>query len=233
MINEKNEILKGNKTYLWYNGIKYTCGEKDSFIALPYKALVDPSNKCILVHDSYADITEIKKKSENFKLKGCFNILNESIIPGQMLKVSFKPLLFSNGRETSLEQIKKGIITVNMEKEESKELIPVTNIFENIEFKHDNKEYEFEVLIPPMMKNITFKFQCEVITSSKDDSQKLECAFNPDFQTGNDKIYIPLFHQVGKKYYYEYIGRNGENITSFAGKNANISISLNYFLKKI
>ena len=116
MINEKNEILKGNKTYRWYNGIKYTCGEKESFIALPYKALVDPSNKCILVHDSYADITEIKKKSENFKLKGCFNILNESIIPGQMLKVSFKPLLFSNGRETSLEQIKKGIITVNMEK---------------------------------------------------------------------------------------------------------------------
>ena len=233
MINEKNEILKGNKTYLWYNGIKYTCGEKDSFIALPYKALVDPSNKCILVHDSYADITEIKKKSENFKLKGCFNILNESIIPGQMLKVSFKPLLFSNGRETSLEQIKKGIITVNMAKEESKELIPVTNIFENIEFKDDNKEYEFEVLIPPMMKNITFKFQCEVITSSKDDSQKLECAFNPDFKTGNDKIYIPLFHQVGKKYYYEYIGRNGENITSFAGKNANISITLNYFLKNI
>ena len=24
MINEKNEVLKGDKTYLWYNGIKYT-----------------------------------------------------------------------------------------------------------------------------------------------------------------------------------------------------------------
>ena len=80
---------------------------------------------------------KLKKKSENYVLKGYFNILNESIIPGNMLKVSFKPLLFSNGRETSLEQIKKGIITVNMEKEESKELIPVTNIFENIEFKDE------------------------------------------------------------------------------------------------
>ena len=65
MINEKNEVLKGDKTYLWYNGIKYTCGEKDGFIALPYKVLVDPTNKCILVHDSYADITEINKKSES------------------------------------------------------------------------------------------------------------------------------------------------------------------------
>ena len=45
MINEKNEVLKGDKTYLWYNGIKYTCGEKDGFIALPYKVLVDSSNK--------------------------------------------------------------------------------------------------------------------------------------------------------------------------------------------
>ena len=103
MMNEKNEVLKGDKTYLWYNGIKYTCGEKDGFIALPYKVLVDPTNKCILVHDSYADITEIKRKSEKFILKGYFNILNESIIPGNMLKVSFKPLLFANGRETSLE----------------------------------------------------------------------------------------------------------------------------------
>ena len=116
MINEKNEVLKGDNTYLWYNGIKYTCGEKDGFIALPYRALVDPSNKCILVHDSYADITEIKKKSENYVLKGYFNILNESIIPGNMLKVSFKPLLFTNGNEVSLEQMKKCFITVNTTK---------------------------------------------------------------------------------------------------------------------
>ncbi len=127
MINEKNEVLKGDKTYLWYNDIKYTCGEKDGFIALPYKALVDHSNKCILVHDSYADITEIKKKSENFQLKGHFSYLNESIIPGNMLKVSFKPLLFSNGRETSLEQLKNCIITVKMNKEESRENPNVSN----------------------------------------------------------------------------------------------------------
>ena len=233
MINEKNEVLKGNKTYLWYNDIKYTCGEKDGFIALPYKALVDSTNKCILVHDSYADITEIKKKSENFTLKGYFSFLNESIIPGNMLKVSFKPLLFSNGRETSLEQLKNCIITVNMSKEESMEAIPVTTTFENIEFKDDNKEYEFEVLIPPMMKSMMFLFDCEVIKSNKVDKMKLHYEQNSFFNSGNDKIYMPLLHKVGKKYIYECLGRNGENITSKAGTNTNISLNTYDFLRQI
>ena len=227
MINEKNEVLKGDKTYLWYNGIKYTCGENDGFIALPYKVLVDPSNKCILVHDSYADITEINKKSENYLLKGYFYFSNESILPGKMLKVSFKPLLFSNGRETTLEQIKNGIITVKMIKEESKEKIPVTFTFENIEFKDDNKEYEFEVLIPPMMKEMKFKFEGEIKKNLKGDKIKVNYEQNSFFKNGNDKCSTPLLHRVGKKYIYEYLGRNGENITTKAG--TNISLRLNTF----
>ena len=233
MINEKNEVLKGNKTYLWYNGIKYTCGEKDGIFALPYKALVDSSNKCILVHDSYADITEIKKKSENFTLKGFFNLSNESIIPGKMLKVSFKPLLFSNGRETSLEQIKNGIITVNMIKEESRESIPVNTTFENIEFKDDNKEYEFEVLVPPMMKSMIFKFDCNIEKNKQGDKIKLHYNQNSKFLSCNDQISIPLFHKVGKKYIYEYLGRNGENITTNAGTNSNVRITTYDFLREI
>ena len=233
MINEKNEVLKGDKTYLWYNGIKYTCGEKDGFIALPYKVLVDPTNKCILVHDSYADITEINKKSENFILKGYFNFSNEAIIPGNMFKVSFKPLLFSNGRETSLEQIKNGIITVNMKKEESNEIIPVTLTFENIEFKDDNKEYEFEVLIPPMMKEMKFKFEGEIKTSSRGDKIKVNYEQNSFFKNGNDKFSTPLFHKVGKKYFYEYLGRNGENFTTKAGTNISIRLNMFDFLRPI
>ena len=233
MINEKNEVLKGNKTYLWYNDIKYTCGEKDGFIALPYKALVDSTNKCILVNDSYADITEIKKKSENFMLKGNFNYLNESIISGNMLKISFKPLLFSNGRETSLEQLKNGVITVNMTKEESRESIPVTTTFENIEFKDDNKEYEFEVLIPPMMKYMAFSFDCDVIKNNKGDRMKLHYEQNSNFFSGNDRISMPLFHKVGKKYIYEFLGRNGEKITTKAGINADVRINTYDFLREI
>jgi len=58
-----------------------------------------------------------------------------------MLKINFKPLLFSNGREASLELIKKGTITVEMIKSENDEKLPETTIFENISFKDDNKDY--------------------------------------------------------------------------------------------
>ena len=64
--NEKHEILKDDKTYLWYNDIKFNCEPKEGLILLPYKILVNSSNKCILVHDSYADVTEIKRKEENY-----------------------------------------------------------------------------------------------------------------------------------------------------------------------
>ena len=89
IINEKNEILKDDKTYLWYNGHKFSCEQKEGLIILPYKILVDSTNKCILVHDSYADITEMKRKSENYKLKGYFNLLNEAIIPRKYVKNKF------------------------------------------------------------------------------------------------------------------------------------------------
>ena len=233
IIDEKNEILKDDKTYLWYNGNKFYCEQKEGFIILPYKALVDSSNKCILVHDSYADITEIKRKTENYKLQAYFNILNESIIPGNMLKVNFKPLLFSNGREASLELIKKGTITVEMKKSENKELLPVTTIFENVSFKDDNKEYEFEVLIPPMMTEMKFKFNCEIKNNDTGEKWPQSYEQNSKFQTSNNQISKYLFHKVGKNYIYENIGRNGENITNKAGTNANIRINTDYHLNTV
>ncbi len=233
IINEKNEVLKDDKTYLWYNGFKFSCEEKEGLILLPYKVLVDSSNKCILVHDSYADITEIKRKTENYKLKGYFNLLNESIIPGNMLKATFKPLLFANGREVPLELIKKGTITVIMTKLENNDNLPLTTIFENVTFKDDNKEYEFEVLIPPMMTEMRLVFKCEINNNTTGEKQSMSYEQNTKFETSNNKISIPLFHKVGKNYIYEIIGRNGENITTKAGYNTNIGIRTDYYLNPI
>ena len=232
IINEKNEVQKDDKTYLWYNGNKFTCEQKEGYIILPYKALVGANTKCIIVHDSYADITEIKRRSENIELKGYFNFINESLIPGNMLKVNFKPLLFANGREMSLEAIKNGTISVDILKSENNETIPVNTVFENIPFKDDNKEYEFEVLIPPMMTQMKFKFNCEV-TNSNGDKKSLVYEQNSNFESSNSIISSSLFHKIGKKYFYETIGRNGENITKKAGTNTNIQIKTNYYLKEV
>ena len=233
IINENNEIIKDNKTYLWYNNNKFSCEPKEGIIILPYKVLVDPSNKCILVHDSYADLAEIKSPRGNYELKGYFYILNESIIPGNMLKVNFKPFLFANGRETTLELIKKGTITVEMEKSENNKILPVSTIFENITFKDDSKDYEFEVLIPPMMTKMKFIFNCEINNIATGEKKSMSYEQNSDFVSSNDKISIALFHKVGKNYIYEEIGRNGEKIASNVGNNAQIELWTNYFLDRV
>ena len=233
IINEKNEIVKDEKTYILYNGHKFTCEPKEGLIILPYKVLTNSSNKCILVHDSYADITEIKRKTENYKLKGYFNLLNESIIPGNMLKINFKPLLFVNGREASLELIKKGTITVEMTKSEYKENLPVSTVFENISFKDDNKEYEFEILIPPMMSDMKFSFNCEINNISTNEKIPMSYEQNSFFFTSNNLISYPLFHKVGKNYIYEIIGRNGENIMTKAGNNTTIKLSTNNYINPV
>ena len=233
IINEKREILKDDKTYLWYNGSKFSCEPKEGLIVLPYKIIEGHKNKCILVHDSYADLTEIKKTTKNYKLKGYFHLLNESIIPGNMLKINFKPILFINGREASLELIKKGIITVKMMKIENEEILPVTSVFENISFKDDNKEYEFEILVPPMMTQMIFYFNCEVDNSANDEKINLSYEQNSNFFTSNNLESFSLFHKIGKNYIYETLGRNGENITSKAGTNSNIQIFTNYHINPI
>ena len=233
IINENNEIMKDDKTYLWYNNIKFSCEPKEGIFVLPYKVLVDPSNKCILVHDSYADLAEIKKTTEDYILKGYFNVLNESIIPGNMLKVNFKPFLIANGRETSLELIKKGTITVEMEKNENNNKIPVSTVFENLTFKDDSKDYEFEVLIPPMMTKMKFIFNCEINNIATGEKKSMSYEQDSEFDSSNDKISTKLLHKIGKNYILEEIGRNGENIASKAGEDATVYIWTNYFLNEV
>ena len=233
IINEKNEIVKGENTYILYNGHKFNSEPVEGLIILPYKVLTDSTNKCILVHNSYADITEIKRKTENYKLKGYFNFSNESIIPGNMLKISFKPLLFINGREASLELLKKGTIIVEMIKTENDEKLPVNTVFENISFKDDNKQYEFEVLVPPMMNHMNFRFNCEINNLNTSDKKSLSYEQNSLFFTSNNLISYPLLHKIGKNYFYENIGRNGENITNKAGTNATLKIIMNNSLDQV
>ena len=56
---------------------------------------------------------------------------------------------------------------------------------------------------------------------------------NSNFISCNNQISLPQFHKVGKKYIYEYLGRNGENITTKAGTNVNVRINTYDFLRSL
>jgi len=232
IINEKNEILKDAKTFLWYNDTKFSCEPNEGLVILPYKILSKNENTCVLVHDSYADIARISIPEENFKLKGYFQFLNEALIWGESTKVCFSPFLFVNARKSPIENIKNGKITVNMIIDNIDERLPIKKTFENLVFNDDNKEYEFEIYIPPMIASLTFNFDCEV-TNSKGERIDLFYEQDSEFKMTGYDINKKLFRKCGKKYYYENIGRNGEIITSNSGKHKRIELYTNYYNKPI
>ena len=166
IINEKNELLKDEQTFLWYNDIKFSCEPNEGLIVLPYKILSKNENACVLVHDSYADIAKISIPKEDFELKGFFQFLNEALIWGQKMKVCFRPFLFVNNRQSPIENLKNGKITIDMSIRNIDERLPIKKTIENIAFNDDNKEYEFEIFIPPMMESLFFRFDCEIINSN-------------------------------------------------------------------
>ena len=128
IINEKNELLKDSKTFLWYRNTKFSCEPNEGLFVLPYKILSYKFSTCVLVHDSFADIAQISIPTENFKLEGYFQFLNESLIFGQAIKVTFHPFLFDNDNECSLENIKNGKITIKIEKEDNEENLPIKKL---------------------------------------------------------------------------------------------------------
>ena len=223
IINEKNKVLKDSKTFLWYRDMKLSCEPNEGLIILPYKILSHNDNKCILVHDSYADIAQISIEDEEFELRGYFHFLNESLIWGMGTKVTFRPFLFVNGRECPVDNIKNGTIIVEMKRNVLNEDIPIKTEFKNIEFNNDNKEYEFEIFIPSMISSLEFRFKCEII-NSKGEKKNLSYYQDSEFNMTGEDIYKGLFRKSGKNYFYENIGRNGEKITKKAGDKIRIQL---------
>ena len=194
IINEKNELLKDDKTFIWYNNMKFSCEQNEGLIVLPYKILSEDDNICILVYDSYAEMAKIDIDKENFSLKGYFQFLNESLIAGNRAKVTFHPFLFVNGRESPINNIKNGKITVEMEKTELDKNIPIKTIIENIVFNDDNKEYEFEIFIPQLMSYLNFTFDCNVL-NSKGEIENLSYEQDAKYYLDNYYMYHGFFYK--------------------------------------
>ena len=84
-----------------------------------------------------------------------------------------------------------------------------------------------------MMREMRFVFEGEVKSNNNNNKKKLRYEQDSNFVVGNNLISSPLFHKVGKKYIYENLGRNGENITTNAGTNTNVRINTYDFLRSI
>ena len=234
IINEKNEIMKSPNTYIWYNGNKYKCETNSGMIVIPYSSFKTEENKCIIFTDDYSDIANIQSDGEYYTLKGNFNLNSSSVLTGNMAKVTFKPVILVNDRQTSLSILKNNTIQVNLMKEEDGNMVPISNTINDIKF-NENDEYEFEVKIPPLFKSISYKFECDVMNLSTHKLQHLIYTQNENVDgLKNSKTKDCFLRKVNKgneiNYILEFIGKNGEVVSDYV---LNVFIKFKYLKEMI
>ncbi len=227
IINEKNEVMKGPKTYIWYNKHQYKCEEEKGMIVIPYSVFVPTEDKCILCHEDYSDISTIETDSERYELKGMFYINHEALMTGNICKASFKPIVLVNKRKANINLLKNCKITINIIKEIDGKEIPVINEIEDVNF-NENDEFDFEINIPPLLKTMNLKFSCEIMNLTN--RQKIPYEYNQNIPINfnmNNILYEYYLRKVMKENKEEYIcevlGKNGEEISD---KNVNIEFKM-------
>ena len=216
IVNEKNEICKGDNTYLWYNGRKLQSEKERGMILIPYAspfASTTPDSYCILNHEGFSDFANITLENENYQLKGTFYMNHESLITGNMAKVVFKPMLLINGREIDVKELKNGKITVNITKIENEKIVPIDNTIENVVFDKES-EFEFEVQIPPMIVGLSFNYTGDITKNSTKKTETLSVFHSESIDTNKEDIFNYFVRKTIKNkkdnYIVELVGRNGE-----------------------
>ena len=217
IVNEKNEICKGDNTYIWYNGRKLQSEKERGMILIPYAspfASSTPDSYCILNHEGFSDFANVTLENENYQLKGTFYMNHESLITGNMAKVVFKPMLLVNGREINVKELKNGKITVNISKIENEKIVPIDNTIENVVFDKES-EFEFEVQIPPMIAGLSFTYTGDITKNSTKKTETLSVFQSESINTNKEDIFNYFVRKTIKNkkdnYIVELVGRNGES----------------------
>lgn len=111
--------------------------------------------------------------------------------------------------------LKNCSVTVRMEKTQNRVAIPIANRIDNIKFNESSKDYVFEVQIPPMIKDISLNFTCEVLnnTSHTKDILTVNKSLPMERHSSEEKGVIYLRKYIKNNvtnYMAELLGNNGE-----------------------
>ena len=210
ILNEKSEICKSEKSGVWFKDIFYKSDSQTGHITIPYMKQTY-SEPCIIVHEDFAELSQLEVTEEKYQLKGAFCINHESIMIGNTAKVLFRPYLYINGRETNVENLKNSIITVKLTKIENDASIPITHTFDKFNATRE-KEIEVDIQIPPKLVSIELIFEADIKNRSKDKTETLKLSDLIVLDSHNeDKHFAKLFlRKISDDYVVSFLGKNGE-----------------------
>ena len=206
ILDEENKILKGEKTGLWLNNIWYPSIKDTGAILIPYSV---KGNIFILKHDDFCSLEKgINIPEELYEFKGQFIINEESFIMGNVAKILVRPYLFVCDEICPLDNLKNVKLTIVTIKTENNQVIPSTNVIDNVQLSYD-KEFSFEFQVPPKLRSIQFILSGEIQYKTRDEKSVL--SFSNTYTFSHEKDYDLLIKKNEKgNYIFNLLGRNGE-----------------------
>ena len=209
ILDETNQICKGEHTGIWVNNTYYKSDINNGSIIIPYRTN-NESSFIIYKHDTFACCSSMNLNSESYSLEAIWMIKEESLIMENKCSVILKPFLYMNNEPIDVSLLKNAKICVHIDKVENEEIIPISTVLDKVVLS-SKREYTFEVKIPSKVRKISFTLNGEVeYKSIPKKNEQLSSVYELHV---DDMIQNMFFvKEVNGDYIIEILGKNGEAI---------------------
>ena len=227
ILDENQNILKGENTGIWIENKFYKSNLENGSIFIPFNPNLKYFFTVIVKHENFCELNGIDFNDINsYNLEGMFIFNRESILIGNNLKVLFRPFLYNNKiKVNDLSILKKPLIEVNLIKKENNQEIPIKYNFDVTDDISNKEEIEIEFPIPTNLISMEFNFKTE-ITNILNEKQNFNVM--KSFKIEREYDFEPfLLINKDDEYIIQLLGKNGE-----IKKKCEINILFNRFLEK-
>ena len=206
LLDEENQICKGEKTGLWINNVWYPSIKETGAILIPYSV---NGNTFVLKHEDFCCLeTNIFIPNEKYDFNGLFIINEESFIMGNVTKILVRPYLFVCDELCPLEALQNVKLTINTIKTENNQEIPSMNVIDNIQLSY-NKEFSFDFQVPPKLISANFELSGQIKPKTREDTETLR--FSQNYLFNRRFEYDTLIKKNNNgNYIIHLLGKNGE-----------------------
>ena len=173
------------------------------------------TNKTILIHDGFAQLTEFKRMSENYTFDVAYIVQSESLMMGKEAEILLKPCLKVNDRKWNLNILKDAKVTLTTTS--FIDNLPVTKVFENLDV-NSRQEISIKFQVPPNLQTVSLLVEAEVRNISKGVNDKLTHSHSINMETKNYTLafYESYLRKLRGNYYFYVLGKNGEPLSDIS-----------------
>ena len=183
-------------------------------MSIPYEKN-QTTNKTILIHDGFAQLTEFKRMSENYTFDVVYIVQSESLLMGKEAEILLKPCLKVNDRKWNLNILKDTKVTLTTTS--FIDNLPVTKVFENLDV-NSRQEISIKFQVPPNLQTVSLLVEAEVRNISKGANDKLTHSHSINMETKNYTLafYESYLRKLRGNYYFYVLGKNGEPLSDIS-----------------